>query len=101
MEITDKIIDKLQKRITKPCLYKFFDYSLEELQDNPDCLRNIISYLELHEGKYEDFDIHTWIDAETFSPRIMIELLPIAEYRTHIKSNMSNRFVELLQTTKE
>lgn len=99
MEIVDKIIEKLKER--KPSLYKFFDFTMEELQDNPEHVLNIVDYLELHKGKYEDFDIHTWIDPETFKPRIMIILLPIQEYRVHMKSNVNNRFIELLQTTKE
>lgn len=101
MEIIDKVIEKLQDRLDKPSLYKFFDFTLEDLQDNPENVRNIVDYLELHKGKYEDFDIHTWIDSETFKPRVMIILLPNTEYRIHMKSNMCNRFIELLQTTKE
>jgi hypothetical protein len=101
MEIIDKVIEKLRDRLDKPSLYKFFDFTMEDLQDDPENVKAIVDYLEMHAGKYEDFDIHTWVNPDTFTPRVMIILLPTAEYRVHMKSNMSKRFIELLQSTKE
>jgi hypothetical protein len=80
-QIYNKIIERLSRSIEKPSLYKFFDFSIEELQDDPTCLTKISEYLRLHEGKYEDFEIHTWVDSETFKPVFMVQVYLNSEYR--------------------
>lgn len=92
--IYHQIIERLQQSVDRPSLYKFFKFSIEELQDNPDRLKEIAEYLQQHHGKYEDFDIHTWIDMETFKPVFMIQVYLNEEYRTHIISTRIEKVIE-------
>jgi hypothetical protein len=92
--IYHQITERLQQSVDRPSLYKFFKFSIEELQDNPDRLKEIAEYLQQHQGKYEDFDIHTWIDTETFKPVFMIQVYLNEEYRTHIISTRIEKAIE-------
>jgi hypothetical protein len=92
--IYDQIIERLQQSVDRPSLYKFFKFSIEELQDDPDRLKQIAEYLQQHQGKYEDFEIHTWIDSETFKPVFMIQVYLSEEYRTHIVSTRIEKAID-------
>jgi glycine cleavage system regulatory protein len=102
MNIYGKIIERLQQSADRPSLYKIFTFSIEDFQDKNDRLMEIADYLKLHEGKIEDFSIHTWVDSETFKPVLMIQVIPNEEYRQHIKS-LSQDFSEYFknQTNKK
>jgi hypothetical protein len=92
--IYNQIAERLQQSVDRPSLHKFFKFSIEELQDNPDRLKEIAEYLQKHQGKYEDFTIHTWIDEETFKPIFMIQLYLSEEYRVHIVSTRIEKTIE-------
>ena len=87
MEIYNQLIDRLQQSVDRPSIYKFFQFTMEDLQDYPDRLQEIAVFLERHTGNYEDFRIHTWVDSETFKPMIMLQLYPNKEYRGKRFSN--------------
>ena len=99
MNIYDKIITRLQQSADRPSLYKIFEFNMEDLQDKTDRLMEIADYLKLHEGKYEDFSFHTWVDSETFKPVLMIQVTPNEEYRQHMK-NLSQEFAEYFENHK-
>lgn len=99
--VYDKIIERLQQSVDRPSIYKFFDYSIEELQDNPDRLKEIADYLTLHDGKYDDFEISTWIDAKNFRPVFMIKLFPSEEYSKHMTDSRLRKVIDYFQTQKE
>lgn len=72
MQLFDKIIEKLKKNTERPYLIKRFDFTLEDLQDNPDQIKTIVDYLELHAGKWEDFEILAQINPDTFKPYVLL-----------------------------
>jgi len=92
--IYHQIIERLQQSVDRPSLYKFFKFSIEELQDNPDRLKEIAEYLHQHQGKYDDFEIHTWIDSETFKPVFMVQVYLSEEYRTHVISTRIEKTID-------
>lgn len=94
MEIYNQLIDRLQQSVDRPSVYKFFQFTMEDLQDYPDRLQEIAVFLERHTGNYEDFRIHTWVDSETFKPMIMLQLYPNKEYRAMMKTPISTRIQE-------
>lgn len=89
----------LQQRIDSPCIYKTFDYTIEDLQDNPECLNKIVEYLDLHSDKYEDFDIHFLVQPETFTPSIVIQLYLKGLHR-HVDSNRIKQIIKHFQNTQ-
>jgi hypothetical protein len=97
INIYNKIIDRLQQSIDRPSIVKFFEFSIEELQDNPDRLRDIAEYLKLHEDKYEDFEIHTWIDSTTMKPVFMIKLYPNEDIRKNIQTGRISKLITYFQ----
>jgi hypothetical protein len=103
MNVYEKLVERLQQSVDRPSIQKFFKYSLEDLQDNPDRLKEIADYLTTHEGKYTDFEILTWIDEETFKPVFMLRLYLSEEYAIHIQNNIEKKFIEYfrLQTQEK
>jgi len=99
--IYDQIIERLQQSVDRPSIQKFFEFSIEDLQDNPDRLKEIADYLTRHEGKYEDFEISTWIDPEKFKPIFMIKLYPTEEYRKHMSDSRLIKTIEYFQQQKQ
>jgi hypothetical protein len=97
INIYNKIIDRLQQSIDRPSILKFFEFTIEELQDNPDRLRDIAEYLKLHEDKYEDFEIHTWIDSNTMKPVFMIKLFPNEDIRKNIHTGRISKLITYFQ----
>jgi hypothetical protein len=100
MTLYDQIIEKLQQNASSPKITKFFKFSIEELQDNPQNLESIVEYLQKHQGKWESFDIRTWIDEETFKPVIMIEITPIAELSKHLDTSRIQKIINYYETQK-
>ena len=97
----NKIFDKIWDLQTKvPTINKFFAFSLQDLHDDPEgCLEAIELYLEKHGDKIEDFSFESWIDEETFTPVLMMKMIPVAEIAQHLfPSNLIN---VLLPSTKE
>jgi hypothetical protein len=84
MQLFDKIIEKLKKGTERPYLIKRFDFTLEDIQDNPDQIKNIIDYLESHLGKWEDFDILAQIDSETIKPYVLLILYVEKDLANHL-----------------
>lgn len=88
MQLFDKIIEKLKKNTERPYLIKRFDFTLEDIQDNPDRLNDIIEYLERHTGKWEDFEILAQIDPDTFRPYVLLVMYltkDLASYLTPVE----------------
>ena len=88
MQLFDKIIEKLKKRTERPYLVKRFDFTLEDLQDDPDQIKTIIDYLELHTGKWEDFEILAQIDPDTIKPYVLLIMYltkDLASYLTPVE----------------
>jgi hypothetical protein len=101
MNIYDKIVERLQQSVDRPSIQKFFKYSIEELQDNPDRLKEIADYLSLHEGKYQDFELLTWIDEETFKPVFMLRLYLGEEYAAHIIRTREAKVIQYFQNQNQ
>ncbi len=93
---TQTLIDKLHVSIENPRLYKQFDFSMEELSDNPEIILKIVEYLEMHKDKITDFSIHTWTDSETFHNIIMLEVIPNEEYIKYMQSAVGNNIITTL-----
>jgi hypothetical protein len=100
MNIYDQIIERLQQGIDRPSINKFYRFSIEELQDNPDRLKEIADYLSQHQDKYDDFEINTWIDEETFRPVFMLKLYLSKEFATHIVNTRIEKTIEYFQQQK-
>lgn len=97
----DLIFEKIWNLQTNtPTLKKFFSFSLEDLQDNPEeCLKEIEDYLEKHKDKIVDFSFDSWIDEETFRPILMMKMYLVESLSMHIYP--SNTFNSLLPSSKE
>ena len=100
MNIYDQIIQRLQQGIDRPSIVKFYRFSLEELQDNPDCLKEIADYLSQHQGKYEDFEINTWVDEATFQPVFMLKLYLSKQFAPHIIHTRVEKTINYFQQQK-
>lgn len=97
----NKIFEKIWDLQTKqPTINKFFVFTLEDLeQDSEGCLDVIESYLERHKDKIEDFFFESWMDEETFTPVLMLKMVPVPEIACHLFS--SNLLNVLLPSSKE
>ena len=100
MNIYDQIIERLQQGVDRPSITKFYRFSIEELQDNPDRLKEIADYLSQHQGKYDDFEINTWIDEETFRPVFMLKLYLSKELAHHIVNTRIEKTINYFQQQK-
>jgi hypothetical protein len=81
-----KKIEELQRR--EPTLKKFFVFSLEDLQDDPEgCLEVIEDFLETNKDKIEDFEFENWIDEATFSPVLMMKVSLVPNISLHLTNN--------------
>lgn len=69
-ELANKFLESTQN----PKLYKKFNFSREDLQDNPKILDEIADYLEEHKEKIADYRVLSWNDEMTFAPKIMLEM---------------------------
>lgn len=99
--IYDKIIERLQQSVDRPSITKFFKFSIEELQDNTDRLKEIADHLKLHEGKYEDFDLYTWIDPDTFKPVFMLQMFLNEDFKRHIVSTRTEKTIQYFLNQKD
>jgi len=99
--IYNKLIERLQENIDQPAITKIFKYSIEDLQDNPDKLKEIVNYLKLHEGKYTDFNVHTWIDEETMRPIFMLQLYINESLAKHLVLTRLEKTIQYLLEQKE
>lgn len=97
MNIYDKIVERLQQSVDRPSIQKFFKYSIEELQDNPDSLKEIADYLSKHEGKYQDFDLINWLDEETFKTIFMLRLYLNDEYAAQVIRTREAKIIQYFQ----
>ena len=97
----NKIFDKIWDLQTKqPTINKLFPFSLEDLQQDPEgCLEVIESYLERHKDKIEDFFFESWMDEVSFTPILMMKMVPVPEIARHLFS--SNLLNVLLPSSKE
>jgi len=100
MTLYDQLIENLRQNASSPKIYKFFKFSIEELQDSPEKLESIVEYLEKHNGKWENFDIHTWIDEETFKPIIMLVLTPAADLQKHMSTKRIKSMINYYEKQK-
>jgi hypothetical protein len=97
----DLIFEKIWNLQTStPTLKKFFSFTLEDLNDNPEeCLKEIEDYLSKHGDKIIDFSFDTWIDEETFRPILMMKMYLVESLAMHVYP--SNMFNCLLPSSKE
>lgn len=97
----NKIFDKIWDLQTKiPTINKFFTFTIEDLRDDPEgCLDAIESYLERHKDKIQDFSFESWIDEATFTPVLMMKMVPVPEISQHLFP--SNLFNSLLPSSRE
>lgn len=81
MEVKKLIFNKIESLLNKPAtINKFFVFTLEDLKhDSEGCIEVIEDYLEQHKDKIEDIEFDTWIDEETFSPVVMMRMIPNKE----------------------
>lgn len=81
MKVKKLIFNKLEALLNKPAtINKFFVFTIEDLKHDPEgCIEVIENYIEQHKDKIEDIDFDTWIDEETFSPVVMMRMIPNKE----------------------
>jgi hypothetical protein len=95
----EKIIEKL-KTEKESYIVKMFSFSMEDLQDNPEeCLREISDYLESIKKKYRDFEFLSWVDEETFAPKLLMIVYPADEIASQMTS-MSEKLVAFFSNSK-
>ena len=97
----DKIFNKIWDLQTKqPTINKLFAFTIEDLsQDSEGCLEVIESYIERHKDKIEDFFFESWVDEVTFTPILMLKMIPVPEIAKYLfPSNLLN---VLLPSSKE
>jgi hypothetical protein len=101
MEIRKIIFNKLEELLNKPTtINKFFVFTLEDLKHDPEgCIEVIEDYIEQHKDKIEDIEFDTWIDEETFSPVVMMRMIPNKELAKYLYS--SNVLNNLLPSSVE
>jgi prolyl 4-hydroxylase len=97
---------ELSKNSEKKILTKFFEFSLEKMQDEPiSVFDEIYSYLQSYEDKIEDFSLESYIHPETFKVILMVKILPIEEIRKHLLMShwekISNLNLEAMQISLE
>jgi hypothetical protein len=96
MEVKKLIFDKLEALLNKPAtINKFFVFTMEDLKHDPEgCVEVIEDYLEHHKDKIEDIEFDTWIDEETFSPVVMMRMIPNKELAKYLySSNLLNNLL--------
>jgi hypothetical protein len=75
---------------------KVFEMSIEEIQDNPRKSYQIIKdYVKQHEDKIEDFWFDSYVDENTFTPMLVLHVLPIASIRENLINSYWNNIVNL------
>jgi hypothetical protein len=75
---------------------KVFEMSIEEIQDNPrKSYQTIKDYIKQHEDKIEDFWFDSYVDENTFTPMLVLHVLPIASIRDSLINNYWNNIVNL------
>ena len=90
----ETLIQKLtDSRVAR--VYKRFDISIEDLQDNPSKLMEIVFYLDSFKDKINSYNIHNWIDDFTMRPMIMLELFLKEEFEIFNKT-MNDRIIHSL-----
>jgi len=96
MEVKKLIFNKIESLLNKPAtINKFFVFTLEDLKHDPEgCIEVIEDYLEQHKDKIEDIEFDTWIDEETFSPVVMMRMIPNKELAKYLyNSNVINNLL--------
>jgi hypothetical protein len=101
MEVKKLIFDKLEALLSKPAtINKFFVFTLEDLKhDSEGCIEVIENYLEQHKDKIEDIEFDTWIDEATFSPVVMMRMIPNKELGRYL--HITNVLNSLLPSSIE
>jgi hypothetical protein len=101
MEVRKLIFDKLEALLNKPAtINKFFVFTLEDLKhDSEGCIEVIENYLEQHKDKIEDIEFDTWIDEATFSPVVMMRMIPNKELGRYL--HITNVLNSLLPSSIE
>lgn len=89
-------LSELSKNSEKKILTKFFEFSLEKMQDEPmQVFNELFSYLKSYEEKIEDFSLESYIHPETFKVILMVKVLPVEEIRKHLLMGHWERISEL------
>ena len=94
METKEILIQKLKDN-NSPRLYKRFSISMEDLQDNPIKLLEVVTYLDMHKDKIDSYNIHNWVDEMTMSPMIMLEMFLKETFELQNKT-MNDRLIHAL-----
>lgn len=95
METKEILIQKL-KDSKSSRVYKRFDISIEDLQDNPSKLHEVIIYLTMFQDRIESYNIHNWVDDVTMKPVILLEIFLKTEFEIHNKT-MNDRIIHAFQ----
>lgn len=88
--LIQKLTDSKAARV-----YKRFDISIEDLQDNPRKLMEIVFYLNSFKNKIDSYNVHNWIDDSTMRPMIMLEMFLKDEFEIFNKT-MNDRIIHSL-----
>jgi hypothetical protein len=88
------LIQKLQETKSSR-LYKRFDISMEDLQDHPQKLMEVVMYLDMHKDKIDSYIVHNWIDDLSMSPMIMLEIFLKENFEIFNKT-MNDRIIHAL-----
>jgi hypothetical protein len=90
METKKLIFKKLEELLNKPAtINKFFVFTLQDIHHDPEgCIEVIEDYIEQHKDKVDDIEFDTWIDEETFSPVVMMRMIPNKELSEHLFNSM-------------
>jgi hypothetical protein len=75
---------------------KVFKIPVAQVQDDPhQIFGEIRNYLREHRDKIEDFRLESYIDPESFSPVIVLHVVPIQEVRKHLINSFWQNLVHL------
>jgi len=100
IEIIDSIINKLENRVSRPYIIKKLNYTLEEIQDDPNKLKSIADYLETYSEKWEDFDIITYVDENNFSFIVLLIIYLTPELGAHLKYPLVEKILNIIKKTE-
>lgn len=95
MNITEKVLLRLNETQANPSLLKFFKFSMEDLQDKPqEALKTITDYFEEHEEHIADFTFVPYFDEETMAPRLIAVIQLEAEMQKHLSSPIATKLLK-------
>lgn len=84
-EIIKSKLLELERDENKHTIKKEFSVSLEKLQDNPaEVMDTIRGYLKVNSDKIEDFSFTSYVNPVTFTPVLVMNILPVKDIRKYL-----------------